>query len=387
MKKHKRHKTVIELAQESRQLPLVDSLEHLSPENRVKKMEEFFLAAVSAEYEEIAALYLELLLKSIEDQYIAPYLEKRGDGYYYDENLFKAKNELFVAVLVCDRKAMELYRSLPKVARKERCGPTVDSPFEERDPDQPALFEVKKSILNRIATAWRKTEYEANADEYFSFLHQSVLEYVSSDDRNFKQDLIKKATGKDFPLTRLARHYCQMVLTEGFDGSSSRFDDYEKSVAQIISNGIFRIAGWRKITGMLSAFSGMLVYDDLKDRLLQKAVFDLAGKELEQVAETGRAVQELLKALGDKPASLLVERFESINLSSNRRIVLLIKDSCTLKNEVDERARYKRLLENVGPIVVAWREKYPQYTVKFMVQVCNKLGHHELLFDEEKTFE
>lgn len=190
-----------------------------------------FLAASEAFDDESAINLFTVLMRAIEDTHQISFVKNRN-GQWVISGDIHAETAYLQARNKQTKKAMELFGKLPKKSEILGTGGRIEL----------ALPKTKIAILTEIASWWRSTGDEEEADEILNFLKDNLpdLEFPKFQE-NFL-DVIRKATNKEFPPKRLMRHFVFLILV----GVPAYFRKYD-SIAIILKTAWARNSDLEKI--------------------------------------------------------------------------------------------------------------------------------------------
>jgi len=333
-------------------------LEDLSPEQRTTKMEEFFLQAVSGQDEETATLYFSFLLQSVSDCELAPFIsEERGKTVlqYAPESRDEFEKARANACRMGSLKTMDLYGKLSGLKKI-----TV----EKRGLESLRLG-TKKTMLAVVATQWRETKDEKEADNCFNFLMKVIKSAGYSDEEKLQQEVLRGATDTGFPANRLLRHFVQLVP---YGVCDYNLDHKIRKVASILLIAWSRNCDLSRSSRALRACQLLLELKETRE-FQTFATFDLLRRVSAEIAAFDTAIYELLEVFKKGVDNVPGEKSVSYPNASRAEILITVSVHISNYHKGELEKDGHKWFEKAREHALAWRKKYRKYSVNLKLVV------------------
>ncbi len=232
---------------------------------RTSILADWFLVACRQQDDDRAKEYFDLVMKGFEDVYVRPLAEEGRSGWLGHGNRkclilphSKQKEIRAAENLMGYEKAayaMKQYPNLPDSESTHTVEYIVQDETERvRSTGRATLLKTRAAILEVIATRWRNTEDENEADSLFEFLWNLETGWQ---EREARYDAMKDATDRCFPVARLERH----IVT--YLDPRTDYRSEEKNIPALLAaawtrsqEGIARVAMGARVTRALSGATG-----------------------------------------------------------------------------------------------------------------------------------
>lgn len=257
------------------QTAMDSNLDHITP----YMVERVFIAASEAFDDESASKLFTVLMRALDDNKLIPFTEKKGDHrvIFHSSRRKEIEEARLRARSMRVLKAMELFKKLP----------------DDSDIGRIAVPETKKAILKEIAFWWRDTEDEEEADKIRDFLKDvfSCFPLQSLKD-NFLNEVIKKATDKEFPTERLMRHFVCLVPS----GVSSYHCQHDAMAGELI-RAWARNSDLLEVSRIFQAVHPLIKHFRMSQSDNPGSAFDFLERLSSGVVDLDRKAQELKRAM------------------------------------------------------------------------------------------
>jgi hypothetical protein len=357
---HQNYKHVLTLLEEAGEIAILDILDDLPADERVKKMEEFFRLATTFRLNDSAAVnYFSFLMNCISDCELWDFISDfRGEPAlcYPPEKEKEFHAALASAGRARATKTMELYQSI--------------AGYDD-------LFETRKALLVEFARQWRETKDEQEAEYYFDFLIRVVESLDLPDLFQGKKDqqmgILREAVDKGFPAERLSRHFAQlMTINSREHGAVSRL----KKFANLLVKAWARNCDLSKSSKALRAVQPLLERKEEYDFKTAPA-FDLLNRAAEEIAGFDLAVQELFGAFGTWGSNSIPGK-KFVYYPNAERAEISIEVTVSRGNyRFDDELLKKdgnKWFEMARDRAKEWRRKYPQYSLYLKLSVMGEFS-------------
>jgi hypothetical protein len=383
MKKIKAYETVVEKSAGYGNWVMEAYFKNLTPEERIEKICDVIPLAAQRGDDEKALDYFKLLQQAFLDIEIIPTLVEK-EGVMVWEPSREQHEDVFVrANRACASKVMVLY---PKIAgfKLNEFGKYIkDEERWGRGPNTAQLIETKKAMLQYVASLWRNTQSDAEANNYFLFLWAAYACVFFSDERNICAEEIRKATREGFSPVRLIRH--RLLLTEP-NLVFAQGDDERKALEKILMHAWVNNIDSRDAEKLFRATQPIL---ELKKDICRyeddEAPYALLEHVSEEIASLHKDVKGLIRSikivLGRIKISYLDHNHVKISLevgiADHRYFIHQQKTPESLSHLWFERAR---------DYILDWRERPENkhnYAVSLAVSVKWEWSKDLLFFRED----
>jgi hypothetical protein len=379
MKKLNVYRTVVDMAEDLKQWPILTLLLYVgTPEKRAEVLEATFLRAIDHKDDEAARILYALLRKNFVDA-VAVSATRERDG---EESLTRDEAEAIVANAnrFCTLKTMELYAKISGIRK------LVDGEYcrveNWSNPKDPALLETKKAMLEQIASRWKDTSDDEEADKCFEFLF-TAFQFTShhKEDENFN-GLMRAATPEWFSTNRLERSL--LLLSKKSREHQAKYK--VRDLANILGNAWVRNSDYAKKERTFRAVRPIAaLWSDLFSEGRITAAFDFLGRTSAEIAQFHLALDELFASM---------KKRDVMQVPGNRQISYHSTKWATVRIEVEiDPSYYRSSRKDIGEdghkwfelardYTVKWREQYQQYKVDLELVV--RMKHSETLIFERK---
>lgn len=387
MKKIKAYEGVVERALGSRHYALAKFLKGQVAEQQIEILTNIFLEAANDGEDEIALDYYKLLGQFFLDIEMTPFLVEK-EGVLLEPNCSRDEfQEIFNrANSAIAKKTMELYPQIAGFKVNEFGKYIKDEERWGRGPSTAQLIETKKAMLEYVASQWRNTTSDAEANSCFLFLWAAYACVFFSDERNICVEEIRKATREGFSPVRLIRH--RLLLTEP-DLVFGQRDDDRKALEKILMHAWVNNSDSKDITNLLRAVKPVLeIEKDIYRHEDDKAPWVLLGHVSEETARLHKAVKELINAMqpegwaehkvpGDIKISYLDRNCVKISVE------ISIADPLYFQREkMDPEEMGRENFELAESYIIEWTEMYAHFFPVLSLSIKWKNGGIPLFFHE-----
>lgn len=367
--------TVLEMAKGYKYFGLYLRLKELSPEDRLRKLEETFFLAVECNADEEASNHYKLLQQSFLEIEMAPRAEET-EGYTHGEKDVMRSRANSARTL----KTIELYAKISgirKLTDGEYCRVENWS-----NPKDPALLDTKKEMLEQVASQWKDAPDDDEADKCFEFLF-TAFQFTShhKEDENFN-GLMRAATPEWFSTNRLERSL--LLLSKKNREYQAKYK--VRDLANILGNAWVRNSDYAEKERTFRAVRPIAALrSDIFSGGRIAAAFDFLSRTSAEIAQFHLALDELFASMKSRDA-MQVPGNRQIYYHSTKwatvRIVVEINPGYYRSTLREVKQDGHKWFELARDYTIKWQEQHQQYKVD--LELVAKMQHNETLIFEHK---
>lgn len=378
MNKENLYVTAEERAAQYQKWGLQRLLSGLTPEERPEIMASLFLQVSRYNADEVALDYFKIIGQCYLDIEMFPFLESQEGVLILNCPRDQFQSNINEANSAIARKVIELY---PQIAgfKINEFGKYIKDDETWGSPKEVKLLETKMAMLQHVASVWRNTEDDTEADRCFLFLWAAFCCVYFGKERKICEDEMKEAMREVFPVHRLVRH--RLLLAEP-NLVFAQFDDNRKALEKILMHAWVNNIDSKYATKIFQIIRPISEMHWKICEAYGDAVYSLCEKSSREVVDFVAAIEELINIL--QPEEQIKEKIPDgiqwvpLKIGQVRMSAKVVSDKYT---EIDGEMWYKFARERINE----WHIRHQQYSVSFnLVIQLNYMSN--TIFDKEARF-